>query len=437
MPEDTTIASHDSGPSGPETGPPGDSAGRWATPGVFGVGSASLFSDTGHEMVTSILPTFLTSTLHAGPGALGVIDGVSDALTGLCKLAGGPIANDRTRRAKLASGGYLGTAVATAAIGLAVAVWQVAILRALAWVSRGIRSPARDMLLTDLASEDAYGRAFGVERAGDNAGAIIGPLLAAGLIGVLGLRHTILLAFIPGVLAAVAITIAAREARRTVADPTARRTLSLNLRELRGAGMTRVLTPVALFECGNLATTLLILRATDLLHTDTRSLTAATSLAVILYAAHNAAATAASLGGGQLADRLNPRLVFAAGAVVYVASYALFAVTEHSWPIVLVAFLLSGIGIGLAETAESTVVARGLPAHLRANGFGVLGLTQALGDLAATLVVGLLWSLISPMVAFLYAAAWMAASVLTSGLLRQRSPADTEIDTSTNQAPAD
>ncbi|XAS77157.1 MFS transporter [Dermatophilaceae bacterium Sec6.4] len=406
--------------AGLKSGGPGTS---WASRGVFGVGAASLFSDSGHEMVTAVLPTFITSTLHAGPAALGAIDGVADALTGLSKLAGGPLANDRTRRIKLASSGYLGTAIATAAIGLAMTVWQVAILRALAWVSRGIRSPARDMMLTDLAREEGYGRAFGLERAGDNAGAIVGPLLAAGLVTVLGLRHTILLAFIPGALAAVAITIAGREARRTVADPTARETLSFNLRELRRAGLGQVLTPVALFEFGNLATTLLILRATDLLHTDARSLTAATSLAILLYAAHNAAATVASLGGGQLADRINPRVVFAAGAATYVLSYLLFAVDEHAWPLVLLAFLLSGVGIGLAETAESTVVARGLPARLRANGFGVLGLTQSLGDLVATVVVGVLWSLVSPTVAFCYAAAWMLASLAASGLLHPRAPA--------------
>jgi MFS family permease len=369
-------------------------------------------------MVTSILPTFLTSTLHAGPGALGAIDGVADALTGMSKLAGGPLANDRRRRARIASGGYLGTAIATSAIGLSVAVWQVAILRALAWASRGLRSPARDMLLTDLASHDAYGRAFGVERAGDNAGAIIGPLLASGLVGVLGLRHTILLAIIPGLLAAAAITLAAREARHAIADPAGRRTFALNLRELRRAGLARVLTPVALFELGNLATTLLILRATDLLHTGSRDLTAATSLAILLYAAHNAAATIAAFGGGHLADRLDPRVVFGSGAAVYVASYVLFAVDIHAWPLLLIAFLLSGIGIGFAETAESTVVARGLPGRLRANGFGVLGLTQAIGDLGATVVAGLLWALVSPTVAFGYAALWMAASLLTGRMLR-------------------
>jgi len=392
---------------------------RWLTPGVGGVGAASFFSDTGHEIATSMLPTFLTSTLHAGPAASGAIEGVSDALTGLSKLAGGPVSNDPARRARLASSGYLGTAVATAAIGLASSVAQVAVLRAAAWISRGLRSPARDTLLISLVPRSAYGRATGVERAGDNAGAIAGPLLAAAPVGLIGVRHTILLAFIPGLLAAVAITIAAGEARRIVTAPAARRMLRFNLRELWHAGLPRALTPAALFELGNVATTLLILRATDLLHADGRSLTAATSIAVLLYAAHNAAATLASLGAGQLADRVNPRAVFAAGAAVYVASYLLFASDQHHWPVLLAGFLLAGIGIGFAETAESTVVARTLPDRLRGNGYGVLGLVQSLGDLGATLVVGILWAAVSPTLAFGYAAAWMAASLIASALLRK------------------
>lgn len=282
---------------------------RWLTAGVGSVGAASFFSDTGHEIATSVLPTFLTGTLHAGPAALGAIEGVSDALTGLAKLAGGPLAADTRRRARLASGGYLGTALATAAIGLAATVWQVAVLRAVAWVSRGIRSPARDSLLATLAPPRAYGRAFGVERAGDNAGAVAGPLLAALLVSTIGVRHAIWFALVPGVLAALAITVAARQARTTLSSPDGRKALTLNLRELHGAGLPRILAPVALFELGNLATTLLILRATDLLHTDGRDATAAASLAILLYALHNAAATAASLGGGHVIDLAGPRAV--------------------------------------------------------------------------------------------------------------------------------
>jgi MFS family permease len=398
---------------------------RWLSPGVLGVGGASFFSDAGHEIATSLLPTFLTSTLHAGPGALGAIEGVSDALIGVSKLAGGPLSNDPARRAKLASGGYLGTALATAAIGLTTAVWQVAILRALAWVSRGVRSPARDTLLASITPRAAYGRASGLERAGDNAGAVVGPLLASVLVGVVGIRHTIMFAIVPGVFAAVAITIAAREARHSVVTATGRRTLSFNLRELWHAGLPRALAPAALFELGNLATTLLILRATNLLHADGRSLTTATSVAILLYATHNVAATGSALIGGQLVDRLSPRLVFTAGAAVYIGAYLLFAWDQHEWSVLLIGFVLAGVGIGFAETAESTTVALMLPDRLRGNGFGVLGLVQSLGDLGASLVAGVLWAVFSPAVAFGYAALWMAASVVTSGLLTATQPSKT------------
>lgn len=384
------------------------------------IGAASLGSDAGHELTTSLLPTFLTSTLHAGPAALGAIEGVSDALIGLCKLAGGPLSADPVRRGRLASGGYLVTAFATAAIGLATAVWQVAILRAVSWMSRGLRSPARDTLLVSLVPPTAYGRASGVERAGDNAGALIGPLLASALVGVLGIRHLMLLAFIPGVLAAAAITVAAREARRTVTTPVGRRTLSFNVRELRDAGLIRVLAPAALFELGNVATTLLILRATGLLYSDGRTLAAATSIAILLYAAHNGAAMLAALAGGHAVDRFTPRAVFAAGAVLYVVSYAVFAREQHAWPIVLLGFVLAGVGIGCAETAQSTMVALSLPDELRGNGYGLLGLVQSLGDLGASLVAGLIWALVSPTAAFGYAAAWMLAAVVAISLIRGR-----------------
>jgi hypothetical protein len=216
---------------------PHDGAGGWLSRGVASISAASFFSDAGHEITTSVLPSFLTATLHAGPGALGLIEGSSDALIGLAKLAGGPLANDPARRTRLAAGGYPGTAVATGAVGPAAAVWQVAILRAAGWVGRGLRSPARDMLLTSLTPAAAYGRAIGLERAGDNAGAVAGPLLAAGLIAWLGIRPALLLAFVPGLAAALAITVAAREARRHVVTPVGRRTLTFNLGELRGRAL--------------------------------------------------------------------------------------------------------------------------------------------------------------------------------------------------------
>lgn len=392
---------------------PLDASGRpWLTAGVGSVGTASFFSDSGHEITTSVLPSFLTATLHASAGALGLIEGISDALTGLMALIGGPLANDPSRRRRLATGGYLGTAAATGAIGLAATVWQAGALRATAWLSRGLRSPARDSLLASLAPKEAYGRAFGVERAGDNLGAVVGPLLASGLVAWIGIRATMYCAAVPGAFAAIAITFAAREARRHGSGP--RRSLRPELGRLRGHGLFRPLVPIVLFELGNVATTLLILRSTQLLTHGGRSVAAATSLAILIYAAHNALGAVVAILGGHWIDRAGPRVALGAGAVLYVIAYAGFAVPWHSWPPLLIAFTLAGSGIGLAETAESALVARILPDELRGSGFGLLGGIEMIGDFTSSAVVGVLYATVSPTAGFAYAAAWMALSGLTS-----------------------
>lgn len=390
---------------------------RWLTSGVGAVSAASFFSDAGHEVTTSVLPAFLTGTLGASAAAIGVIDGISDALIGVMKLIGGPLANDPRRRARITSGGYLGTAVATGAIGAALTVWQVGALRAIAWMFRGIRSPAKEALLASLTPSSAHGRAFGLERAGDNLGAVAGPLLAAGLVAWLGVRPALYLAAIPGLLAVVAIIVAARESRRRVSTDGESSPRRLDLRALRDAGTLRALVPVLLFEFGNLATTLLILRATQLLTSPQRSVAAATTAAILIYAVHNVVATFASLAAGRWFDRAGPRVVFAAGAAVYVLAYGGFAAGPHGVVAVALAFAAAGAGIGLAEPTESAVVAQLLPDRLRGSGFGVLGAVKAAGDLVATVVAGVLYTLVSPAVAFGYAAAWMIAAVIASGAL--------------------
>jgi MFS family permease len=399
----------------------------WLTRGVGSIGFASFFSDSGHEIATAILPTFVTVTLRSSAGALGIIEGVSDALTGVAKLVSGPLANDEERRLRMASGGYLVTAAATGAIGLAASVWQVGLARAAAWLARGVRSPARDAMLASLARPEAYGRAFGLERAGDNLGAVVGPLIAAGLVTTLGVRHTIYLSAVPGLFAAIAITIAAAEARRHRGSVVpVRRRARLEFGALRDAGVVRPLLPVAAFELGNVATTLLILRATTLLHTGGRSIAVATSLAVLIYAGHNLFAAFVALGGGHWLDRAGPRVVFSSGAGVYAVSYAFFALPLHAVWVLVIAFLLAGSGIGLAETAESAFMARLLPDRLRGSGFGLLGAVQSLGDFASSAVVGLLWTLVSPTAGFTYAAAWMLLSLLGAGALAMTSSSASE-----------
>src|ERR671914_2675395 len=149
-------------------------------------------------------------------------------------------------------GGWLTPGVG--AIGAAQSVWQVGVLRAGAWAARGLRVPARNALLADVVSPQAYGRAYGFERAMDNLGAIGGPLLALGLVELVGVRTAILLSIIPGLLAVAAIVYAIRH----TAAPTQRERQPIRLRirpVLRGR-LGRLMAGVSIFELGNIAATL-------------------------------------------------------------------------------------------------------------------------------------------------------------------------------------
>lgn len=361
----------------------------------------------GHEVPTSLLPSLLTSTLGAPAAALGVIEGISDGLAGTARLVGGALADDPHRRRTVAVGGYTGTAALAALTGAATAVWQVGVLRAGAWAARGLRVPARNALLADVVAPSAYGRAYGFERMMDNLGAIFGPLLAIALVATVGVRWAIGLSVIPGLLAAAAIVYAIRHTPR----PQARQRVALRIRVrpvLRG-DLGRLMGAVAAFEVGNVAATLLILRATELL-TPVRGAAAATTLALVLYTLYNVAATAASLPAGRVADRLGrrgPVLVLAAGTALFLAAYVGFAVTGASLVVLALPFVAAGLAIGCVETAQHSAVAALAPAEIRGSAFGLLATIQAGGNVAASAVAGILWTAMSAQVAFCYLAVWM------------------------------
>lgn len=383
----------------------------WLTPGVGGIGTASFLADVGHEIPTSLLPGFVTATLGAPAAALGLIEGVSEGLAGAGRFVGGALADDPKRRRAVAVGGYSATAVLSAMIGTTTSVVQVGVLRGAAWAARGLRVPARNALLADVVPAEAYGRAYGFERTMDNLGAIVGPLLALGLVGLVGVRTAILISVVPGLLAAVAIVYAIRQA--TLPRVTARRTLRFRIRPVLRGRLGRVLAGFVAFEVGNVAATLLILRATDLL-TPGRGVDAATQLAIGLYVIYNIAATAASFPAGGLSDRLGrrgPLLVTAAGVAAFLVAYLLFAVSGPALLVLGAAFALAGVGIGCAETAEHAAVAAVAPDEIRGSAFGALATVQAVGNVAASVVAGLLYTLVSPAAAFGYLAAWMLVAL--------------------------
>jgi MFS family permease len=380
----------------------------WLNRGVAAIGGSSLLADLGYEVPTSLLPSFLTSTLRAPAAALGAIEGLANGLAGVARLAGGALADDPQRRRATAIGGYTATAVLTALIGAATSVWQVGVLRVSGWIAQGLRGPARSALLADVVPPAAYGRAYGFERAMDNLGAIGGPLLALGLVAVTSVRTAILLSVIPGLLAAGAIVVAIRAAPRLEAHE--RRPLRLRVRPVLQGRLGRLLCAVAAFEVGNAAATLLILRATDEL-TPAYGHGTAVKLGIGLYAGYNLAAAVVSLPAGGLHDRRGSVLVFFLGVSCFLVAYAGFAFAGGTVLLLAALFVLAGAGKGLVETAEQATVAALAPVDARGSAFGILAAIQSFGNLAASAVAGALWTFVSPRVAFLYLAAWMLVSL--------------------------
>ena len=394
-------------PGANEPTPPRES---WLTPGVKGIGAASLLADIGHEIPTALLPSLLTSTLGAPASALGAIEGVSDALAGIARFGGGALSDEPERRRNLAVGGYTATAVLSAAIAPVTATWQVAVLRAGAWTARGIRVPARNALLADVVPAEAYGRAYGFERAMDNLGAILGPAAAIGLVATVGTRWAIGLSVIPGLLATLAVIYAIRHTPKPTPQP--KRQLTFHVRSVLTGQLRPLFAGIGAFEFGNCAATLLILRATQLLQPG-HGKDSATTIALTLYVTYNIAATITSLAAGSYSDRKGPTRVLTAGTAAFAIAYLGFTHDTTSWALLLPWFILAGIGIGCVETAEHAAVATHAPTHIRGSAFGLLAATQSFGNLAASLMAGILWTALSPTWAFAYLAIAMLIAATT------------------------
>jgi len=371
---------------------------------VWLLGAISLLNDAASELVYPLIPLYLATVLAAGPRALGFIEGAAEATAALLKLVSG-VWYDRVRRAKgFVVVGYGLAAVARPAIALVTAWPALLVLRVLDRLGKGLRSSPRDALLAHAVPAAQRGFAFGVHRAFDNAGAVVGPLLAAALLAwKVPIRDILLWAAVPGALT-VALALTLREPAAIDVPGASRpdwawRTLPPAFR--------RVLMALALFTLGQASNAFILLRATEIGLPPTQ--------VALLWAAVAATSTLLAVPLSALSDRVGRVPLLVAGwsmhALLFVA-LALVGQPALLWPIAV----LMGLYMAASEGAERALIADLVPRDSLGSAYGWYYLTKGLLLLPASAVFGWIWYSAHATAAFLTAASVVAAATVLLAL---------------------
>ena len=340
---------------------------------------ASLFSDTSTEMVYPLLPLFLTQTLGAGGAAVGLVEGLAEGIQNIFQGVSGSLADRTQRRKPIALAGFALSAVAKPLIGLAAAWPGVLGARFTDRLGAGTRGAPRDALIAASADDAHRGKAFGLESAGDNAGAFLGPVLAVLLLLLLHvpMRGVFYLAAVPGALAFLMVLLV-REGR---APPAAKVKFDAGLRRFP-PGYRRYLIAAAIFGLGNSSNAFLILQL--------RAQGASLQATILIYAIFNLVAALVSYPAGALSDRIGRRAVLLVSFAVAFLAYAGFAVVHGALGVALL-FGFYGVFPGLFRTAGKTLAVDLSPPNLRASGVGWYGATVGVTTLLASTAAGLIW----------------------------------------------
>jgi len=377
----------------------------------------SLLTDVSSEMILPILPFFLTAVLGADVVVLGLVEGLGEGVVSFLKILSGRWSDATGRRRRFVAAGY-GLSTAMKALFALASVWpQFLAMRVAERAGKGIRDAPRDALLAESAPPEVRGKAFGFHRSMDTTGAIVGPLIALGLLATVGAtmaqgdayRFIMLLAAIPAAVA-VALVFLVRETPRAPAPiPPLRLTFH---------GASRPLVPfVAIataFSLGEFSYVFLLLHA---------GREGGTVLAIGLYVLFNVVYAATAFPAGALSDKVGRKPVILLGYVLFAGMALLLANAPLPAAAVLVAaFVLYGLSYGMTQGTERALVADLAPPDLKATILGAYHTSVGLVKIASGIVAGLLWTVVLPegTATFWFAFGVAAASAL--GLALWRAP---------------
>jgi len=358
-------------------------------------GAVSLLNDFASEMIYPLLPAFVTGVLGGGAVALGALDGAADAAAAAVKLGSGRLADRPARRGPLIVVGYLVAVVVRPVIAVTAAAWQVIGLRVVDRLGKGLRTPPRDALIADVTPVPLVGRAFGLQRGLDHAGAVLGPLVAWLLLtsGSADVRTVIAASILPGVAVLVLALMAVGRADGQTAG-TASTTAPAEPSARPPVRPTAPLLAISFFYLLRMPETLIILHA--------QQLGIAVAVVPLLWAAVHVVKSTSSFAGGALSDRLGPARTMWLGWVCYAALAGGMAVA-HGPAAAWALFLGFGLVAGLTESPERALVAA-VAGDRQGSGFGFYHAATGVAALAGGVALGAVFQRADGGTAFLVSA---------------------------------
>lgn len=351
---------------------------------VVALGWVSFFTDMASEMIYPLIPLFLVQTLGASPALLGLIDGVAEGIGSSLRWLGGALSDLTGKRKPFVFGGYALSALSKPIMGLAAAVggWPVFMAgRCSDRLGKSIRTGARDALIADSTEPAVRGAAFGLHRAMDTAGAVVGPLfgwLILLLWPKINLAWVFVVALLPGLASAGLVAVAVPEKNKAPQQGN-----SLGIFQKFPASLWPVLIVMGVFSLANSSDAFLILRSSEM---------GLTRSAVILaFALYNVIYALASMPFGALSDRIGRRPILIAGWLVYAAVYLGFGLA-HGGPAPWILLATYGIYQAMTDGVGKALVSDIVPSHQRAGAIGLIYMVAGFGQLFGSILAGATWN---------------------------------------------
>ncbi|MDP3251697.1 MAG: MFS transporter [Hydrogenophaga sp.] len=380
---------------------------------VWLIGLISLVNDSASEMLYPLVPLYLASVLMAGPRALGIIEGIAEATASVLKLFSGVIV-DRTRKSKpWVVVGYALAGFGRPLMAFAGSWGVLLVIRFADRVGKGLRTSPRDALLAASVDATQRGLAFGLHRAMDNAGAVVGPLLAFALLASgVPLRDVFLWSIIPAVVCVV-LSLSLKEPTHMTDKP--RAGFDWRISQLPRS-LRRYLVVVALFTLGNSSNMFLLMRARELGVLEARI--------PLLWAAVSAVAMVFSTPLSSWSDRVGRVRILLGGYVAYGAVYLQMGlIGADGWGLYAL-FGVYGLFLAATEGVEKALVADLAPEDRRGTAFGWFNLIAGMVLLPASVVFGWLYQAFGPLSAFGFSATCALGAALLLWRWVARAPAD-------------